>query len=63
MSGLLKRKVPKSPDYYDALDMFAIMTVDGHVDDKEALNAVAAEYGFVAAMDVMEAVKETEWRQ
>lgn len=57
---IVKRRVPKSPVYADAMEAFGIMTVDGKVSDREALEYVAERFGFVAAADIAETVREVK---
>jgi len=50
----------RRPELYEAFERFSIMTVDGHVSDEEALEQVAKEFGFSAAVYVGDIVRDCQ---
>lgn len=69
MQAMSRRKPPMSelrirkrrhPELYEAFERFAIMTVDGHVPDNEAIDQVAKEFGFSAAVYVRDVACECQ---
>lgn len=58
MSEAPMRRRTFPPEFEDAFERFAIMTVDGHASDQDAVAYVAAEFGFGVAMDLMDYLRK-----